>query len=298
MKTAAMLSCLWLLPLTLLKSQSVSDLRKTSCADCHNQEFSGFKTDLHFTEGKIVCMDCHGGDPVSGDEDTSMYLSPDWVGRPAPDQVAGFCGRCHESVVNAYSLSRNAESSGMRNLTVPRPRPASRELSLDPDHPSPSTWKACISCHGVHGMDKPKPDLIAETADRFPQAILEPDISTVLAHCAHLSDSLRQAVLGIRAAGIPIDPAVWRNLDSLQGALHELRVVQHTMKTGRITAVTARFSAYWESAEEQILAAVEAQNDRKFGLLFMWGFIFAASAFLYARQKQTGTKKSNGETRS
>lgn len=287
-----------IVPMAVLQSQSVAELRKTSCADCHNQEFSGFKKDLHFTEGKLICTDCHGGDAVSGDEDTSMYLSPDWVGRPAPNQVAVYCGRCHESVLKNYANSRNAEKYGMGNLTIPRPRPVSREISLDPDHPSPDTWKACISCHSVHGMKEPVPAIITETADRFPEVRLERGVATVLQDCADDLDSLKQAAQAIRERGLPLDPSVWRDLDSLQAAFSDLKIVQHSMKTTGITSISARFSVYRETVEEQIIAAEDAQADRTLGLLFMWGFILAASAFLFAKQRRVGPKQTNGEPRS
>ena len=81
-----------------------------SCVHCHERDDDDevsaavpeWRASVHF-RAEVTCDGCHGGDPHAKDEDAAHDEDAGWVGTPAWNDVAGFCGSCHESIAHAYS---------------------------------------------------------------------------------------------------------------------------------------------------------------------------------------------------
>jgi len=76
---------------------------RNACVSCHLEAgddlarpVQDIKNDVHDRRG-LSCVNCHGGDATSDDMEKAMDPRRGWVGRPAPKQVAGFCGKCHSN---------------------------------------------------------------------------------------------------------------------------------------------------------------------------------------------------------
>ena len=124
-----------------------------ACVACHrvlpeplNLPVEGMKHDIHGEKG-LSCVDCHSGDATIADE-TSMSPEKGFRGKPKPEEIPAFCGRCH------------ADGTYMRRFN---PRLATDQLqqywtSVHGQRLKQGDTKVatCISCHGVHGILPPE----------------------------------------------------------------------------------------------------------------------------------------------
>jgi predicted CXXCH cytochrome family protein len=120
-----------------------------SCVGCHRDlpeplgtPVEGMKADVHAKAG-LSCADCHGGDPAD-DALTAMDEGKGFVGKPTPDRIPAFCGRCH------------ADEATMRrfNPHLPTDQLANYRTSVHGRRLAEGDTKVatCVSCHGVHGI--------------------------------------------------------------------------------------------------------------------------------------------------
>ena len=123
------------------------------CSVCHAEEEDGevdvgqfHAVDVHARAG-LSCVDCHGGDSTTDDEDAAMDEDAGFVGAPGALDTPEFCGRCHADpeymrtfnpAIPVDQLSQYLSSGhGLRNREGD-PRVAT-----------------CADCHGVHEMRAP-----------------------------------------------------------------------------------------------------------------------------------------------
>jgi hypothetical protein len=124
-------------------------LAADSCVGCHRDlpeplgtPVEGMKTDVHAKAG-LSCADCHGGDPAD-DEMAAMDEKKGFVGKPAPDALPGFCGRCHadEGTMRRFNPQLPTDQLANYRTSVHGRRLAEGDTRV----------ATCISCHGVHGI--------------------------------------------------------------------------------------------------------------------------------------------------
>lgn len=120
-----------------------------SCVACHsvlpeplNVPVEGMKHDIHGEKG-LSCVDCHGGDATVADQ-TSMAPEKGFRGKPKPEDIPAFCGRCH------------ADGAYMRRFDPRLPTDQLQQYwtSVHGQRLKNGDTKVatCVSCHGVHGI--------------------------------------------------------------------------------------------------------------------------------------------------
>ncbi len=142
-----------------------------TCVACHtalpeplNAPVEGMKSDIHAEKG-LSCVDCHGGDATAMDE-TSMAPEKGFRGKPKPNEIPAFCGRCH------------ADGAYMRRFN---PRLSTDQLhqywtSVHGERLQKGDEKVatCVSCHGVHGILPP---------DRAQSRVFPANVPATCGHC-------------------------------------------------------------------------------------------------------------------
>jgi hypothetical protein len=129
------LTCSAVLILSLLAARfALAD----NCQDCHRSSIFkvkhkilydyhvGFETSVHALAG-LSCVDCHGGDPETMDEDLAHVGVRERVKDP---QIPATCGQCHTSQYEAFLGSDHNEAT------------AHDRDALN-----------CVDCHGSMDMD-------------------------------------------------------------------------------------------------------------------------------------------------
>lgn len=122
-----------------------------SCIACHEMlsgplgdPVEAFSTDVH-AEAGFGCVACHGGDPaVQGP--AAMDEAKGYVGRPAPDQVPGVCGRCHSDAgfMRQHNPALRVDQVAEYVTSVH----GQKLLGAEAD----TSVATCSSCHGAHGI--------------------------------------------------------------------------------------------------------------------------------------------------
>ncbi len=77
---------------------------ENSCRVCHGEETVEYDKSIH-SRRQIECVDCHGGNPASLDED-AMAPSAGFKQKPDKKGIAELCGSCHgdERMMTPYGL--------------------------------------------------------------------------------------------------------------------------------------------------------------------------------------------------
>lgn len=107
-----------------------------SCIHCHSNEVKEFQKGIHYN--KILCVDCHGGDPtINGSIISIDVMSKDFTGIPSKININNskmlsteFCSKCHTDVTKLYkdSIHWNGIVNGRENAA------------------------SCLDCHGTHSI--------------------------------------------------------------------------------------------------------------------------------------------------
>lgn len=107
---------------------------------CHGDKKVEYKESIHAKMG-ILCHDCHGGDPNSLDQETSMSKRSGFLGKPTRRDLTFLCGNCH------------ADRRRMKPFGIPTHQLEDYKTSqhgiavLERDDPNGAT---CTDCHGTH----------------------------------------------------------------------------------------------------------------------------------------------------
>jgi predicted CXXCH cytochrome family protein len=154
MRTVVLVGCalVWAaLPLAAPADEAPSEPQNT-CVACHtalpeplNLPVAAMANDIHAQKG-LTCVDCHGGD--SSDMDlTSMAPEKGFRGKPKPEEVPEFCGRCH------------SDGTYMRhfNVRLPTDQLQQYRTSVHGQRLAQGDTKVatCVSCHRAHGILPP-----------------------------------------------------------------------------------------------------------------------------------------------
>ena len=120
-----------------------------SCMVCHGEQKVEYKESIHYKR-RILCHDCHGGDPTSLDADISMSQRAGFLGKPTKKRLTFLCGNCH------------ADRKRMKPFGIPTHQLEDYKTSqhgialFERNDPNPAT---CTDCHGTHQIflaDNPK----------------------------------------------------------------------------------------------------------------------------------------------
>jgi hypothetical protein len=143
----------------------------SGCVDCHlalddekvSPPAKAFADDVHARAG-FTCAFCHGGDSTQEDQALAHDARKGFLGRPAPKQIPGLCGRCHS---DATLMKRYDPSMRVDQLAEYVTSGHGRALAK-----GDTRVAQCASCHGAHGIQKVKdsrspvsPTRVAETCD-------------------------------------------------------------------------------------------------------------------------------------
>ena len=128
-----------------------------SCATCHAtladarlsapaNVFAG--QDVHREKG-FACIDCHGGNPTTGDKGQSHDVSGRssamaFRGKPTGQTVIATCARCHSDaeIMRTFAPKQRVDQATEYATSVHGKRLASGDTRV----------ATCASCHGAHGV--------------------------------------------------------------------------------------------------------------------------------------------------
>jgi predicted CXXCH cytochrome family protein len=126
-------------------------IEQDNCVSCHlemellPEDFQEY--DIHLQAG-LSCAGCHGGDSGSDDPEISMSPQKGFIGRPAPNTVPQFCGKCH---------------SNIEFMRIYRPRIATDQVTQYYTSVHGKKLKAgdtkvadCVGCHTAHAIPSGK----------------------------------------------------------------------------------------------------------------------------------------------
>jgi len=128
-----------------------------SCATCHAtladarlsapaNVFAG--QDVHREKG-FACIDCHGGNPTTGDKGQSHDVSGRssamaFRGKPTGQTVIATCARCHSDaeIMRTFAPKQRVDQATEYATSVHGKRLATGDTNV----------ATCASCHGAHGV--------------------------------------------------------------------------------------------------------------------------------------------------
>jgi hypothetical protein len=137
----------------LTLSKLVTAQETGSCIACHSTleaRFSdpvkAFEHDIHRAKG-LSCTDCHGGNSKNNDKAGAKDRMWGYVGRPTPQQLPSFCGKCHSDVdlMKRFNPSLRVDQVQEYYTSVHGKRLRTGDFKV----------ATCVSCHGVHGIRSP-----------------------------------------------------------------------------------------------------------------------------------------------
>jgi predicted CXXCH cytochrome family protein len=121
------------------------------CVTCHatlpQSELSGpvtaFRTDVHNNRG-FRCVDCHGGDPTTGDKARAKDPTRGYRGKPTGTQIVATCARCHSDagVMRKFAPAQRIDQAAEYATSA-------HGIGLAGGDQKVAT---CVSCHHAHGV--------------------------------------------------------------------------------------------------------------------------------------------------
>jgi len=242
----------------LTKTWSGQQPEENFCIECHSSdkmkpEFltiaEEWKASWH-AQNQIACHDCHGGDP----KDPSMSMSPHrgFVGKPAPNEVPEFCGKCHIGILKNYLESDHGK--------------AFRSSGKGPN---------CVTCHGSHGIQQANIEIISEQRCSKCHSY---ERARTMKQALFLTEKkiaeLSQGLLNLRKEGVYIDDERM-NLFSIQA---EFRALFHSVDVNMVKDRTDEFSHKLSAVENRIRATErELRFRRNFSALILLFFVSMGS---------------------
>lgn len=125
-----------------------------SCIKCHStlpderlsKPTKLFEHDIHRERG-LTCTDCHGGDATKDDKDAAKSPMMGYTGKPVPEQIPAFCGKCHSDA----SLMKKFNPT----LRVDQVQEYFTSIHGQKLKAGDKRVATCVSCHGIHGIRPP-----------------------------------------------------------------------------------------------------------------------------------------------
>ncbi|MEE9271023.1 MAG: cytochrome c3 family protein [Candidatus Krumholzibacteria bacterium] len=117
------------------------------CVACHSDlevlPHDYIVEDVHMKAG-LGCAGCHGGDPMSDDDEVAMSPKAGYVGAPAKKDISKFCGKCHSDIefMRRYQPRIPTDQASQYATSVHGIRLARGDENV----------ADCTSCHTAHGI--------------------------------------------------------------------------------------------------------------------------------------------------
>lgn len=120
---------------------------KNTCADCHSDQGTAFKQDVHARHG-FDCTACHGGDANADDPEASMSKAKGFTGKPARTAVPKLCARCHSdaTVMHRFKPQQRVDQLAQYQTSVHGKKLAAGDTAV----------ANCVDCHSVHDIREVK----------------------------------------------------------------------------------------------------------------------------------------------
>lgn len=127
---------------SLLRIQlcEAKDEESYSCVVCHGEQKVEYKGSIH-DKRRILCHDCHGGDPSSLDLDVSMSGRAGFVGKPTKKRLTFLCGNCHQN-------RKRMKPFGIPTHQLEDYKTSQHGIALLERNDSNAA--TCTDCHGTH----------------------------------------------------------------------------------------------------------------------------------------------------
>lgn len=121
-----------------------------NCVTCHQELDNGATSPTTLEPASVhrhagfSCADCHGGNPASDDAEVAMSAASGFTGKPTPQAIASFCGRCHS---DAALMKRFDPATRIDQQAEYMTSGHGRTLAK-----GDTKAATCVSCHGSHGI--------------------------------------------------------------------------------------------------------------------------------------------------
>jgi predicted CXXCH cytochrome family protein len=121
--------------------------RTDQCLMCHtalgDQPSQLFARDIHAKKG-VGCVDCHGGDASSDDQEKAMNPLSGFTGVPKGDRISEVCGACHSHADRLGTFGSRLPTGQLEMLKAG----VHGKSSLT----GGQRLAECTTCHGAHGI--------------------------------------------------------------------------------------------------------------------------------------------------
>lgn len=237
-----------------------------SCITCHkdlpderlSQPVALWASSVHAEVGN-TCDGCHGGDPADTTEQAMADGKRFYLG-PKPEEVTGFCGKCHQELSDYFQESAHW-ATGTQN---------------------------CIQCHGTHTVQRISIEIIDETKcggchDYQPADKLKALLLSLHERFGASRDRIREI------SGFPTEP-LEKNLKDVWNQLRQVRMVSHTFDMDRVGKKADTVRTHMETLEGEIARLEGMERDRKwlgFGLILLFAALSGVT-WLYNRTLKGG----------
>ncbi len=144
MRTIFKIILLWIAVLLFsfssFRQAEAVDEKSYSCMVCHGEQKVEYKGSIH-DKRRILCHDCHGGDPTSLDAEISMSRRAGFVGKPTKKRLTFLCGNCHAD-------RKRMKPFGIPTHQLEDYKTSQHGIALLERNDSNSA--TCTDCHGTH----------------------------------------------------------------------------------------------------------------------------------------------------
>lgn len=237
----------------LTKTWAGVQIEENVCISCHasdqmKPEFKditeAWQASWH-AQNNISCESCHGGD--SKDAAMAMSRERGFLGKPQPQNVPEFCGKCHIAIVTNFLESGHGKA-------------------LKAGHKAPN----CVTCHGSHNIQKASISIISEQlctkCHTYERAKI---MKQALFQTENKIEQLEKALGDLKHEGIyPVTDE--RNLFSTQA---EFRALFHTVDVKLVKDRTDEFTSRLNKIDSNIQATYRELKFRKnFSAFLMLAF--------------------------
>jgi len=237
---------------------------KNSCITCHrdlaverlSRPVTLWASSVHAEVGN-TCDGCHGGDPNDPTEKAMSDGNRFYLG-PKEEEVAGFCGKCHQELSEYFKQSAHW-ATGTQN---------------------------CIQCHGTHTIQRISIDIINPEKCSACHEYESPDkLKTVLLNLHDRFGASREKIKNIQ--GLPTQPLADK-LGNVWNQLRQVRMVSHTFDMTRIKKKAEEVQALMATMESEVARLEVIEQERKF---LGWGLIalfvaLSIATYLYNRTEK------------
>lgn len=125
-----------------------------TCVTCHSQGkgemarvVEEWRMSVHADKG-VGCSGCHGGDPASTDESTSMSEEKGFKGVPSKAKIPEFCGECHSNPEKMKPFNIRTDQLALYRTSVHGKR-------LGEGNEDVATCTDCHSSHNIRSKNDP-----------------------------------------------------------------------------------------------------------------------------------------------